>query len=83
MTNEEYIRQMSHEELYNFLDYIAQDGPWYDAFDKAICKHCEPVGQVNGYDVCQCELTECPYEGADVLGWWLKQQNQDGKDFLK
>ena len=76
MTNEERIRSMTHDELYNFLNTIAQDGPWYNEFNNELCKYCEPIGQNDEEDdVLRCELSmdNCPYENGDVLKWWLKQ----------
>jgi len=75
MTNEEHIRTMSHDELYEFLEYAVQDYPWYDEFANAFCKHCEPTYKINGNDVCQCELdiNKCPHEKGNTLEWWLKQ----------
>lgn len=76
--NADYIRSMSNEELYEFLNVITDaTGPWYDEFDATYCKRCEPTVDENGEEWCACELNEnfqCPYvKEQDVLKWWLDQ----------
>lgn len=72
ITVEEKIRSMTHKELYDFLNSIAQNGPWYDEFDEHCCKNCETieVGR-NTYAYCEIVGNECPH--GDVLEWWLKR----------
>lgn len=71
-SKEDEIRAMNHKELYDFLDSIAQEGPWYEEFDKKYCKNCETI-EIDGntYAFCEIEGNECPH--GDVLEWWLKQ----------
>ena len=79
MTREDQIRAMSHKELYNFLDTIGQIGPWYDEFDKQLCKHCETIDdERNTYAYCEIAGNKCPH--GDVLEWWLNQPVEENKN---
>ena len=75
ITNEDAIRSMSHKELYDFLNTIAQDGPWYEEFDKQLCQNCKPITIGNDeYAFCEIEGNKCPYYNGDPLEWWLNKE---------
>lgn len=75
MTNEEHIRSMSHQELYDLLNTIAQDGHWYEQFDKKFCKNCDSITiGCREYAFCEIEGNKCPHYNGDPLEWWLKQE---------
>lgn len=74
ITNADNICIMTHKELYDFLNTIAQDGPWYEEFDKKFCQNCKPI-IIDGdeYAFCEIEGNKCPHYNGDPLEWWLRQ----------
>ena len=67
MTNEQWIQTASHNELIEFLGSLDPDFPWYDEFDKMICKiKCNRD---------TCLGVDCPF--GDPINWWLKQQHRE------
>lgn len=79
-TNEDIIRSMTSNELYDFLNSIAREGPWTDEFEDIICSRCEPVevernilGKETAYYECDYEDSRCPYN-EDALKWWLHKE---------
>ena len=78
-TKEDQIRSMSHKELYDFLDTIGQIGPWYEEFDKKLCKNCETIDDgKNTYAYCEIVGNKCPH--GDVLEWWLNQPVEENNN---
>ena len=84
MTNADYIRHLTDEELCKFLSEIEMvpDGPWREAFHDAFCAECENRTAVRNQETGEvemlrrCELDDCP-EGDEIL-WWLRQEaNQE------
>ena len=69
MTNLEYIRSSSEEELAAFLDDIAYgSAPWSEKFSEAFCKSCptETVraeGYAKPLELCECDFVDgkCPH----------------------
>lgn len=77
-TNADRIRCMSDKELYNFLDYIAQTGPWDYEFERTFCNNCSPVGFKKNFfgrevGYFKCEDGVCPHYNGNALKWWLKE----------
>lgn len=80
-TNEDIIRSMSSNELYDFLKSISIDGPWTDDFEDVVCYNCEPVeiernfiGKETAYYECDYEDGKCPHYNGDALKWWLQRE---------
>lgn len=68
MTNEEWIRTMSHEDLIDFFDAFLDDiYPWYEDFDKKVCN-------------VLCKHYPCIWSGecefCNPIDWWLQQEHE-------
>jgi len=84
MTNYDYIKNLSKEELAEWLDQFnpADDVPWVKWFDNKYCHNCEPVeGTVNKCkDFAYCEVNKnCRYfsyypGAADTIKLWLESE---------
>ena len=80
MKNKDRIRNMTDDELRDFLDAFT----WEDCsaqFCKKYCDHCEPiVAKPEGYhrelQFAKCEFDDyvCPHYGGDYIKWWLEQE---------
>lgn len=78
MTNAEKIRNMTDEQLVEFLN----DWTWEkasEAFGDKCCSKCEPViAEYNGRETefAKCEFDDyvCPYEKGDCVKWWLQEE---------
>lgn len=80
VTNADRIRNMSDEELANFVARIAyaRETPWSKPFADKFCKNC-PVTLVESthppmslyLNECDFADGECPH-GSDIV-WWLQQ----------
>lgn len=81
ITNEENIKNMTFEELCDFIDSIAfgRNTPWSEPFEKICCSKCPTthatiVETGKEYDFHECDFVDgvCPY--GDSTAWWLKQK---------
>lgn len=66
MTNEEWLRTASYDDLVKFLDSIDPEMPWFDEFTKKICDL--KCGRE------ECIAPNCPF--GDPIEWWLKQEHK-------
>lgn len=66
MTNEEWLRALTHDQLIAFLDSLDSSLPWFDEFDKKICatQDCE-----------NCVAPNCSF--GDPIEWWLRQEHNN------
>lgn len=80
-TNEDIIRSMTSNELYDFLNHITKNNekPWDYEFERIFCNNCSPVdfkrnffGREIGYF--ECEDGVCPHHNGNALRWWLKKK---------
>ena len=79
--NSDRIKSMSDDELYDFLDRFAHDGPWHKEFEKTFCENCEPIeveknwfGTETPYYACEFTDMGCPHYNGDCLKWWLEKR---------
>ena len=80
MTNADYIRAMSDQELAALLHGICygRDEPWEQEF-KTVCCDCCPTVEATGedgkhYSLHECDFVDgvCPHGGS--VRWWLGRQ---------
>jgi hypothetical protein len=86
-TNGDRIREMSDEELSDFLCGIAYAGSekWSAPFMREFCDKCPTVecvvtetGQKMNFYECDFKDGKCPH-GSDIL-WWLKQPVEEAHE---
>lgn len=86
MNNYTKIKNMTFDEMVDFLDKIGvDDTPWQNEFDDHYCRNCEPLqvtplGYHKAITVAWCELHgKCKYfpeydetpSNKEVIRWWL------------
>lgn len=88
-TNADRIRNMSDEELADFLLKLvySQDTPWSIPFARKFCDNCptieakiEGYGKIMKFNQCDFVGEECPH-GRDIM-WWLREpaeEDENGK----
>jgi len=95
MTNFEKLKNMSKEELINWLDEIGKidDAPWVLWFTKKYCDNCEPIIEFVPLLQKECECTSCEINdkckffpekektlsSTEVIELWLNEEINDGK----
>lgn len=85
MTNADRIRNMSDDELAEFLDQIAyaRETPWSKPFYEKFCKSC-PEPEYTLDDGRELRLHECDFKdgvcphGGDIV-WWLQQPAEEAQ----
>lgn len=79
MTNADYIRAMTNEQLEEFIERLAfgRETPWSEPFAEKYCMAC-PVIEAVTEDGIKVQLSECDFvdgecpHGSDIL-WWLNE----------
>lgn len=88
MTNADYIRNMTDDELSKFFEQFVE-GPWTDEFGKECCKKCPTVECtvedhpfVKPMQLNECDFVDgvCPH--GDSIKWWLNRE-YDRFDYLE
>jgi hypothetical protein len=84
VTNFEKIKNMSAEELAEFLDRLdcPEHQPWLDWGNEKFCKKCEPVmvhyvDSPRQFEVSPCDIGECPFGVGDISTWCLMWLNSE------
>lgn len=84
MTNADYIRSMTNEELEVFIEQLAfkRETPWADEFSQKFCRVCPHEEYVVPeyhfpLKLAECDFVdgECPH-GSDIL-WWLNEEREE------
>lgn len=93
MTNYEYIKAMSQEELINFLEKVcfSDANLWGEWFENKYCKNCPPIivnteiphakmkcGWCEIYGFCNFFTGGRLPNNKDVLKRWLEQEKEEG-----
>jgi len=79
MSNFERIKEMTLDEMEEFLQDAEYRSPWAEEFAEACYKTCKPdVVMVEGYEK-PLSLYQCDYDGhhcphGDSIRWWLEQE---------
>lgn len=79
MSNFDRIKDMSLDEMEEFLQDAEYRSPWADEFAEACCKTCEPemvptdeFHRPMQFYPCDYEEHHCPH--GDIIRWWLEQE---------
>ena len=88
MTNADYIRSMTNEQLEEFIERLAfgRETPWSKPFADKYCTACPVIEAVTDRGIkmqlseCDFADSECPH-GSDIL-WWLSEAYNDAEGLI-